>query len=160
MTDEKEPETPETPEEKEPLQFERMGKRLPTSLFPMGFGPVSIRAGTTVSVQAVPQYPFRPTRLITFGHGFIIEDLKIGTKSQFVSLGAIPGEAFSAEAIGAHFEMDFCDPGKVVTIVVRLGPIARPNFLVRFIRKLLWISNAEFEQERIFTASLLGEVLQ
>lgn len=74
----------------------------------MGFsGTVALAATAIITSQA--QLPFRPERVVipdTVGANFLINDLRIGVKSQFVGTGAIPALTFAQNAIDTTLGLD------------------------------------------------------
>jgi hypothetical protein len=58
---------------------------------------VAAGASTTITVQ--PQMPMKIDRLSTANTSFLIDDFKIGTKSQFAAIGSFPSEAFAPNAV-------------------------------------------------------------
>lgn len=84
---------------------------------PLSSGVVAILPNTTAAIHARPQDPFRPERIIIGGDpgDWIINDIKVGMRSQLAQSGDIPGLVFSATSRGTEisFEtvqiaMDFC----------------------------------------------------
>jgi len=58
---------------------------------------VNAGASTTINVQ--PQMPMKIDRLSTSNTSFLIDDFKIGVKSQFAAVGSLPSEAFAPNAV-------------------------------------------------------------
>lgn len=61
---------------------------------------VRILPGTSMQVTAHPQDPFRPERIIIGGdpNEWIVNDVRVGNRSQFSQKGDIPGVGFAATA--------------------------------------------------------------
>lgn len=77
----------------------------------IGFAELAIAAGASASATQRPQVVFRPSRIVVptaVAPNFTIDDIKIGNKSQLVSNGSIPAEAFEQNAFGVQMRMDTC----------------------------------------------------
>jgi hypothetical protein len=104
----------------------------PTSLkrIPLGFGSFTFTSLTATSntFTANPQVALRPDKLIVVvtrssGAGAVgvnVDDLQVGTRSQFASAGAVPAEAFAADADDARLIGDSAQPGIDITLQVAL----------------------------------------
>lgn len=82
----------------------------------------AIAAGAEATLSVNVQKPFQPEKLILSSAdiaGWVVLDVKVGTRSQFASDGDAPAEAFTATAVYAGFEMDPASPGIVITVRVR-----------------------------------------
>jgi len=86
--------------------------------YPLGLGATSIGAGATAIISANPQLPFRVNRLVTPSTGLLIDNLAVGTVSQFVAAGAVPTEVFAPGAFGVGLKGDTAVPGVSVQITV------------------------------------------
>ena len=86
--------------------------------YPLGLGATSIAAGATAIISANPQLPFRVDRLVTPSTGLLIENLAVGTVSQFVAAGAVPTEVFAPDAFDVQLKGDTAVPGVSVQITV------------------------------------------
>lgn len=78
----------------------------------IGFQSLAVGAGATLDVTQRPQVVFRPERIViasSIAADFTVADIKIGNKSQLVSSGPIPAEAFAQTAFGVEMMMDTCD---------------------------------------------------
>lgn len=106
--------------------------------YPLGLGATTIGAGATAIISANPQLPFRVDRLVTPSTGLLIENLQVGTVSQFVAAGAVPVEVFAPNAFDVELRGDTAVPGVSVQITVSnptagalvfsgaiLGPVAQ-----------------------------------
>jgi len=61
-----------------------------------------VAAGATVSVEAEPQDAFKPEALIVdpnVAADFVVEDIKIGTKSLFVNTAPVPASMFTSDGL-------------------------------------------------------------
>lgn len=86
--------------------------------YPLGLGATSIGAGATAIISANPQLPFRVSRLVTPSSGLLIDNVAVGTVSQFVSAGAVPVEVFAPNAVGVALRGDTAVPGVQVQITI------------------------------------------
>jgi len=86
--------------------------------YPLGLGATSIGAGATAIISANPQLPFRVDRLVTPSTGLLIDNLAVGTVSQFVAAGSVPVEVFSPDAVDVNLKGDTAVPGVSVQITV------------------------------------------
>jgi hypothetical protein len=90
--------------------------------FPIGFMFLNIAPGDEEDIEVKPQVYFRGERLAippTIARYFDILDIKVGKDSQLAATGTMPGESFSALAVGVRMELDTAKPGIVITIRVR-----------------------------------------
>jgi hypothetical protein len=88
--------------------------------FPLPLGSQTIGAGATVNVIGRPQIPFRVERLVTTGvAGLLIDDVRVGNKSQLPQAGALPNEIFGFTAVAVALMGDTAAPAMDVTVVVR-----------------------------------------
>lgn len=86
--------------------------------YPLGLGVTTIAAGASAVISASPQLPFKIERMVTAVTGFSINNISVGTVSQFVAAGAIPSEVFAADAVGVALRGDTAVPGVQVQITV------------------------------------------
>jgi hypothetical protein len=96
--------------------------------FAIGFGPTNpaVNPNTTVIVAAQPQILFRGSRLVipsSYGsnavaQNFLINDIRVGKDSQFVSAGPLPGLAYLETAVGTAMGLDTCNVGQLITLNV------------------------------------------
>ena len=101
-------------------------------MLPLGFGSFTFTAGgpTTITLTATPQLAFRGERLIISSTAtnppggadanalFVVDDLKVGQRSQLVSASALPASAFSAVAFGVRLAVDPCAPGILISLKI------------------------------------------
>lgn len=91
--------------------------------YPLGFdsGTPGVGPGATATITTRPQLPFRGNRLVVpsdIGGNFLIHDLKIGNRSQFVANGAVPARTFSEQGVGVSLSLDTAMVSQDVTLVV------------------------------------------
>lgn len=103
-------------------------------MLPLGLGSFTVTAtsATTFTLTAVPQLAYRGERLILSafnatggdaGGLFVINDIKVGQRSQLVSPSALPAAAFAATAFGVRLAIDPAVPGVIITVSVSyIGP--------------------------------------
>jgi hypothetical protein len=99
--------------------------------FPVGFLYENIPPGGEADIEVKPQVYFRGERLAlppTIARYFDILDIKVGKDSQLAATGTMPGESFSALAVGVRMELDTAKPGIVITIRVRNVDTAPHDF--------------------------------
>jgi len=86
--------------------------------YPLGLGATSLGAGATAIISANPQLPFRVNRLVSPSTGILIDNIAVGTVSQFVAAGSVPVEVFAPNAVGVGLKGDTAVPGVSVQITV------------------------------------------
>ncbi|MGH7285009.1 MAG: hypothetical protein ACRELY_26070 [Polyangiaceae bacterium] len=99
--------------------------------FPIGFGFENIAAGDEEDIEVKPQVYFRGERLAippSIARYFDVLDIKVGKDSQLAATGTMPGESFSAHAVGVRMELDTAKPGIVITLRVRNVDTAPHDF--------------------------------
>lgn len=99
----------------------------------LGFDSVTdVTKATSRKITTRSQKIFRPDRLTVGGSvagDFTIDDLKIGTNSQFLSGDSVPAEVFSNLSVGVKMHMDTVNPGiDVVLSVTNLDAAADHRF--------------------------------
>ena len=111
-----------------------------TRRYGMGFSGTLLAAATgPISSQA--QLPFRPERVVipdTIGANFLVNDLKIGVKSQFVGTGAMPALTFAQNAIDTTLGLDTASISQTITFNV---------------------TNTDAANAHLFAASLIGTTM-
>lgn len=109
-------------EEVQPIRVRSKGLRTVRNVqlrrYPLGLGATIIGPGATAIISANPQLPFRVDRLVTPSTGLLIDNLQVGTVSQFVAAGAVPTEVFAPNAFGVALKGDTAVPGVSVQITV------------------------------------------
>jgi hypothetical protein len=92
----------------------------PTRLqrLPLGIGVTSIAATSSAVITVTPQVPFKLERFISQSTGLTVNDVKVGTNSQFVGAGSIPVEIFARDAIGVGLKGDTAVPGVDIALYV------------------------------------------
>ncbi|MGH7281598.1 MAG: hypothetical protein ACRELY_08760 [Polyangiaceae bacterium] len=99
--------------------------------FPIGFGLENIAPGDEEDIEVKPQVYFRGERLAippSIARYFDVLDIKVGKDSQLAATGTMPGESFSAHAVGVRMELDTAKPGIVITLRVRNVDTAAHDF--------------------------------
>ena len=99
--------------------------------FPIGFRFENIAPNDEEDIEVKPQVYFRGERLAippSIARFFDILDIKVGKDSQLAATGTMPGESFSAHAVGVRMELDTAKPGIVITIRVRNVDTAPHDF--------------------------------
>ena len=99
--------------------------------FPIGFAFENIAAGDEEDIEVKPQVYFRGERLAippSIARFFDVLDIKVGKDSQLAATGTMPGESFSAHAVGVRMELDTAKPGIVITLRVRNVDTAAHDF--------------------------------
>lgn len=96
----------------------------------LGFGRHTFVAGAVTAVQmtAFPQVPFRVDRLVMIvtrsagaaAIGVAVNDVRVGTKSQFAGTASLPAEMFAVNAVGMSLKGDTAQPGNSITIDVEI----------------------------------------
>ena len=99
--------------------------------FPMGFGLTPVANGANVIINANPQVNFRPSRLVvpdSIAPSFMINDFKIGMRSQLVAPGSLPAQSFTQGAVGTAMALDTVNVGQFVTLDVTNVSTQTVNF--------------------------------
>jgi hypothetical protein len=99
--------------------------------FPIGFIHENIAPNAEEDIEVKPQVYFRGERLAlppTIARFFDILDIKVGKDSQLAATGTMPGESFSALAVGVRMELDTAKPGIVITLRVRNVDVIAHDF--------------------------------
>lgn len=86
--------------------------------YPLGLGVTNVGAGATAVITVNPQLPFKLIRLSTAAAGFLIDNIQIGTVSQFVAAGEVPSEIFAPDATGVELKGDTAVPGVAIQLTV------------------------------------------
>lgn len=84
----------------------------------LGIGVTAVAATSSAVVTVTPQVPFKLERFISQSTGLTINDVKVGTNSQFVGAGSIPVEIFARDAIGVGLKGDTAVPGVDIALYV------------------------------------------
>lgn len=99
--------------------------------YPLGLGVTAIAAGTTAVINVNPQLPFKLQRIScesVAAAGLVIDNIQIGTVSQFVAAGAVPVEIFAPDATGVELKGDTAVPGVAIQITVTNPTAGALNF--------------------------------
>jgi hypothetical protein len=84
----------------------------------LGIGVTAVAATSSAVVTVTPQVPFKIERFVTQSTGLTINDVKVGTNSQFVGAGSIPVEIFARDAVGVGLRGDTAVPGVDIALYV------------------------------------------
>lgn len=88
---------------------------------PLGFGPVLVAAGTTVTISQHLQFGhFRPYRFVvpsSLAAYFTIEDIRVGRNSQLS--GPLPASVFSEDTVDPGVVFDSCQIGQLIAVLAR-----------------------------------------
>ena len=95
--------------------------------YPLGLGITSVPAAGTVIIRANPQLPFKLERVSTPTLAMTIDNVQVGTVSQFVAAGGVPTETFGPNAVGIQLKGDTAVPGVDVAVTV-----TNPGVLANF----------------------------
>ena len=100
--------------------------------YPLGLGATVIGAGATAIISANPQLPFQVNRLVVAinagSSGLLIDNLQVGTVSQFVAAGSVPIDIFAPDAVNVSLKGDTAVPGVNVQITVSNPTVAALTF--------------------------------
>ena len=86
------------------------------------FGPQPVAPDQTMVFQIQTQLPFKPDSLHlppSIVEHVLVEDIRIGVRSQFISPAPIPGWAFSPNNPSAKMSFDAAYPGQFITIHIK-----------------------------------------
>jgi hypothetical protein len=86
--------------------------------YPLGLGTTALLANATAVITVNPQLPFKLLRLSTPSTNITVDNIQIGTVSQFVAAGGIPSEVFAPNSIGIDLKGDTAVPGVQIQITV------------------------------------------
>jgi hypothetical protein len=102
------------------MQRAKVRNTAPTRLqrLALGIGITSVAATSSAVVTVTPQVPFKLERFISQSTGLTVNDVKVGTNSQFVGAGSIPVEIFARDAIGVGLKGDTAVPGVDIALYV------------------------------------------
>ncbi len=104
-----------------PSLVERPGpSRTDRITLPMSSG-VHILPNTSAQITSRPQsVAFRPERMIIGGNPseWVVNDVKVGNRSQFAQSGDVPGEMYAATTIDGHLSMETVQTSMDFVIVV------------------------------------------
>lgn len=87
----------------------------------LGIGVTTVAANSSAVITVTPQVPFKLERFISQSVTLSIQDIKVGTNSQFVGAGSIPIEIFGRDAIGVGLKGDTAVPGVDIALYVSNG---------------------------------------
>lgn len=86
------------------------------------FPETTVPAGASRDVQVLPQCLFRGERLLIpsdIAGLVVLDDIRIGTVSQFAAVGPVPGRSFSEVGVGIGTLFDTAEPGYTILLRVR-----------------------------------------
>lgn len=87
----------------------------------LGIGVTTVAATSSAVVTVTPQVPFKLERFVSQSTTLSVNDIKVGTVSQFVGAGSIPVEIFARDAIGVGLKGDTAVPGVDIALYVSNG---------------------------------------
>jgi hypothetical protein len=103
----------------------------------MGFDSVAtIASAASAKVSQRPQVLFRPDKLVvasSIAAAFLIDDFKVGNKSQFAASGSVSAETFKETAVGVRLMLDTAQVSMDITISVTNISLAAARFLASLI---------------------------
>lgn len=82
---------------------------------------ISVPNGQTFTITIRPQMTFRVERLVIesdHAGDFLIQDVKVGNRSQFGAAGSIPARIFQENANGVRLRGDTAQPGIDISVTV------------------------------------------
>jgi hypothetical protein len=93
---------------------------------PMGFFSASVAKSGQANVSDKPQCTFRPERLVLptqieaspVNNPFVVNDIKVGNRSQFVNATGIPANTFFGDTVGVTLACDTASNGMDIILVV------------------------------------------
>ena len=95
--------------------------RVCSYFLPMSTG-VPILPEQSAQITGRPQSNFLPERLvIAEPDAWIINDIKVGIRSQLAACGEIPGQSFSSRTVGSHVTLDPVRKGQDFIVVTTRG---------------------------------------
>ncbi len=98
------------------------GAPKPPRRLPLGFDSVvTVGPGETLPVNSQPQQPFQGNRLLVpsaIAAFFLIQDIKIGNKSQLVSSTAVSAQGFSEVGVDDNVQLDKAQTSQFITLSV------------------------------------------
>jgi hypothetical protein len=97
---------------------------------------VSVGAGVTTTITYETQELFRPERYVVSGsiaEDFVIEDILVGTRSQFAATGECPAEIFRPDAVGVEVHFETANVGNKIKVTVTNTSAGALTFRAAFI---------------------------
>jgi hypothetical protein len=90
--------------------------------YPLGLNSAAaIAAGASLTISSQPQETFRPERYAvasSIAASFVVNDIKIGKNSQFLTFDVVPAEVFSNLAVGVDMKLDTANLGNLISVTV------------------------------------------
>lgn len=99
-------------------------------VLPLGLTALQVPASGGFDVTSRPQILFRPKKLsipATFAVNFVITDIRLGNKTQFIQAQQISAECFTPDAVDSAFTFDTCQPSNDLTVSVLNLDAAHPQ---------------------------------
>ena len=90
-------------------------------LSPLGFPATTLCPGACVSISTQPQNVFKGRRLVipsTIAVNLLINDLKIGSRSQFPVSNPVPAVVFQENGVGVDLSLDTAQVSQFITLSV------------------------------------------
>ena len=100
--------------------------------YPLGLGTTALAANATAVITVNPQLPFKLMKLATPSTNVQVDNIQIGTVSQFVAAGGIPSEVFAPNSVGVGLKGDTAVPGVQIQITVTDTSAAANTFTGAF----------------------------
>lgn len=107
--------------------------------FSLGFSQTAISTTGSTNVVSRPQVTFRGERLVcpsiasgggsTVAAGFLINDIKVGNRSQLAAATTLPCQAFVETAVGVRLSLDTAAIAQDITLIVSNIQAAAATFL-------------------------------
>ena len=103
----------------------------PDRLFPIGFYELGIPGNSEADIVVQPQVEFQGKRLaipLEIARNFDVIDIKVGKDSQLAATGVLAGSCFSTTAVDVWMELDWAEPGIVITLRVVNNTATQQDF--------------------------------
>lgn len=101
--------------------------------FPLGFFSAAVAKATQALVSEKPQVTFRGERLVlpnqvdSADNPFVLNQIQVGQRNQFVSATSLMAEVFFDDAVGVALELDTATVGQDITLTVTNTDPANPH---------------------------------
>lgn len=98
---------------REPLDSRTLTLPFPETVIP---------ANSAATIQVLPQTLFRCERFVIqsdIAGSLVVDDIRIGTQSQFSASGPVPARCFSEVAVGVGTLYDTAEPGITISLSLR-----------------------------------------
>lgn len=104
---------------------------------PVGFPSTAVAAaGGTATASVQPQILYRAERLIvpsSLATGLLINDIKVGNRSQTAAANPIPAEAFTEKGWGVDMTLDTADVSQFISLLLQNTTGATITFVALFL---------------------------